>query len=100
MPSRPNSAAILSRARKPVGPIDDRSRLAAQQAMSEAIIAEQHSGKYPNAHGVTIELSNQSGRAKGPGAPGFSAAENGQLERFRGRVARSRCRGRYKSRAL
>ena len=53
---------------------------AVQQAIGDAIIAEQHSQQYPNAHGVTIELNNQSGRAKGPGAPGFTAEENNRID--------------------
>ncbi|MBN9419906.1 MAG: hypothetical protein J0I12_30910 [Candidatus Eremiobacteraeota bacterium] len=53
---------------------------AVQQAIGDAIIAEQHSESYPNAHGVTIELSNQSGRAKGPGVPNFSAEQNNRID--------------------
>ncbi len=53
---------------------------AVQQAISDAIIAEQHSQNYPNAHGVTIELSNQNGRAKGPGSPLLSAEQNARID--------------------
>ena len=53
---------------------------AVQQAISDAIIAEQHSENYPNAHGVTIELSNQNGRAKGPGSPLLSAEQNARID--------------------
>ncbi len=53
---------------------------AVQQAISDAIIAEQHSQSYPNAHGVTIELANQNGRGQAPGSPLLSAEENSRID--------------------
>lgn len=52
---------------------------AVQQSIRDAIVAEQHSDKYPGSHGVTIELANQGG-GRGPGAPGLTAEENGRLD--------------------
>ena len=53
---------------------------AVQQAIGEAIIAEQHSEQYPNAHGVTIELANQNGRGQAPGSPLLSAEQNSRID--------------------
>lgn len=54
--------------------------LAVQQAIGDAIIAEQHSERYPNAHGVTIELANQNGRGQAPGSPLLSAEQNSRTD--------------------
>ena len=48
---------------------------AVQQAIEGAVVAEQHSDQYPNAHGVTIELNRQSSGYK-PGTPNFTLEEN------------------------
>jgi len=53
---------------------------AVQQAIGDAIIAEQYSEQYPNAHGVTIELANQNGRGQAPGSPLLSAEQNSRID--------------------
>ncbi len=52
---------------------------AVQSAIADAIVAEQHSEKYPGAHGVTIELNRQ-GESYKPGTPTFTADQNSRTD--------------------
>ena len=55
------------------------SAKAVQSAIADAIVAEQHSSRYPGAHGVTIELNRQDSSYK-PGSPSFSADQNQRVD--------------------
>jgi len=54
------------------------SALSVQKAVQDAMVAEQHSYKYPNAHGLTIELNRQNSRSIG--APGLNSEANSRID--------------------
>ena len=52
---------------------------AVQAAISDAVVAEQHSSQYPGAHGVTVELNKQYASYKA-GSPSFTADQNARID--------------------
>jgi hypothetical protein len=55
------------------------SAQAVRDAVKGAVVAEQHSAKYPNANGLTVELNRQGNRAPA-GAPGLTADANSRVD--------------------